>query len=399
MKIKIDATKSEAEAYDEIATLDFGPEDSSTNVPEQNMNSSADIKHSNNNINSSSSSRSIKSDTADRKKIKKTKKNQATIIKRKFLQYKHSGGMITVSQDRMVLHFLHQKEPFMDTQKWRMTGPIYFASAYVFDGLIKTENEEICLSDTSYHSSLLIYPQTVTIKNDGNKSNVKNDNNHAYHNNDKRIDNNKYENHESCDEFYDSSVYSPPLSTLSPTVTEESPASRNGYDICSTAGSYGSAVRTFGFRETRYKNGNGNSNEIREQNRFLLNGSSVSLPASMSVHAPVPVPSRRAVCVVTVVRSAAPMKVYWDATATAASLDIWLDDSTKDLQDSFNNSLVRYIQTFSSLLLSLLFSPLVSFPFLSSPLLSSHFLSSSSFTAYNRFSLTIFFSVFLPISS
>ena len=33
-------------------------------------------------------------------------------------------------------------------------------------------------------------------------------------------------------------------------------------------------------------------------------------------------------------------QVYWDATATASSLDIWLDDTTKDCQDSFNNSLV-----------------------------------------------------------
>ena len=52
------------------------------------------------------------------------------------------------------------------------------------------------------------------------------------------------------------------------------------------------------------------------------------------------VPRRQSVLCATVVRSAAPMKVYWDATATASSLDIWLDDNTKECQDAFNASLV-----------------------------------------------------------
>ena len=382
LKVKIDATKNKTAVFDEIATLDFGPEDSSIGVHGQNVKPSSESKSNNSNSSSGSSnsgsgsgstkskkSTKIDNSSNERRKARKEKKNITQNLKRNFIQYKHSGGIVTVSQERMVLHFSHQKEPFMDTHKWRMTGPIYLASAYVFDGLIKTEDEEIILTDTTYHSTLLIFPQIITVSNgNGTNSSVsilnnENDMNNENNRNNENDNKNRFESHGDYDDFFDTSVYASSPSVLSPLVTEESPASRTGYDISSTDGSYGSAIRTYGYgavgggsvhlygNENGNRNGSGNenrkgddSNRGKRNNYVLNNGSlpvSLSLAASMTLPMPVPVPSRRAVCVATVVRSAAPVKVYWDATATAASLDIWLDDNTKDLQDSFNASLVR----------------------------------------------------------
>ena len=125
----------------------------------------------------------------------------------------------------------------------------------------------------------------------------------------------------STDEFYQSPVYTPsPL--YSPQKRElDSPYRSTGhsvYDISSTDGSYGSALRPFGDNNRKRFS---TIPEIPDRKNII-------------------VPRRQSVLMATVVRSAAPMKVYWDATATASSLDIWLDDNTKECQDAFNASLV-----------------------------------------------------------
>ena len=215
-----------------------------------------------------------------------------------------------MSQDRMVFNFISQKDPFMDTHKWRMTGPIYLASAVVFDGSIKIEEESILLADTTYLPALLL-PSSTTSSTSFSTSTI-------FENS---VEQRTYAYQNSTDEFYQSPVYTPsPL--YSPQKRElDSPYRSTGhsvYDISSTDGSYGSALRPFGDNNRKRFS---TIPEIPDRKNII-------------------VPRRQSVLMATVVRSAAPMKVYWDATATASSLDIWLDDNTKECQDAFNASLV-----------------------------------------------------------
>jgi hypothetical protein len=278
LKVKIDATKEESAVYDEIAALDFGPED-----PPIILTPSAS-KFSNN----GSTSTGKRGTGSDKKRGKKEKK-AANAMKRNFLQYKHIGGIVTVSQDRMVMRFICQKEAYMDTTKWRMTGPIYMASAVVFDGAIRTFDEDITLADSSHLPSLLVGPRTTKSREPSMSP---------------------------LQDFFNEPYDVTPTSH-SP---KGSPNSRHGHghglfcDINSTDGSYGSAMRPY-------------SPRVR-----LVGKSDCTY---------VPALRRRSVCVATVLRSTAPTKIYWDATASAATLDMWLDDNTREYMDSFNSSLVR----------------------------------------------------------
>ena len=281
LRVKIDSSKDESSVYDEISTLDFGPEDS-TNF------SSSPLSSGKNENNSQNKSGKRSKGNIDKKKEKKEKKT-ANAFKRNFLQYKHTGGIVTVSQDRMVMRFACQKEPYMDTTKWRMTGPLYLATALVFDGSIKTENEDVTLADTSCLPSLLVPTQ--------------------------HSDGKYYLNTGPLRDMFDSGTGTP--------IPESSPKSHNGrsgfcFDVNSTEASYGSALRPFEFTKRRTLTGD-TSTDVRT--------------------------CRRTVCTASITRSAAPVKIYWDATASAATLDMWLDDNTKDYMDSFNASLVSTNRT------------------------------------------------------
>ena len=224
-------------------------------------------------------------------------------MNRNCLQYKRSGGIVTVSQDRMVMRFVCQKEAYMDTTRWRMTGPIYMASAVTLDGAIPTEKEDVILADTAYLPCLLLnpvnhseaYPRMASLHND----------------------------------LFDTPEYASMSPGLSLSPRRETSDSRNGFcyfDISSTDGSYGSALRPFDSPKRSHV-------------------------ASKLDTAGTRIPCRRTVCSAILVRSAAPVKIYWDAAASAATLDMWFEDSTKEFMDSFHVSLVIILPSLLHLLI------------------------------------------------
>ena len=284
LKVKIDATKDEAAVCDEISTLDFGPENPPDPIP-----STAGFKQSNASLGKSGK----KARRVGEKKSEKRKK-ATNSMDRNCLQYKRSGGIVTVSQDRMVMRFVCQKEAYMDTTRWRMTGPIYVASAVTLDGAIPTQKEDIILADTAYLPCLLLNPVAHT---------------EAYP---------RMASLHTHNDLFDTPEYVSMSPGLSPSPRRETSDSRGGFcyfDISSTDGSYGSALRPFDSPKRSHV-------------------------ASKLDTAGTRIPCRRTVCSASLVRSAAPQKIYWDAAASAATLDMWFEDSTKEFMDSFNVSLV-----------------------------------------------------------